>query len=63
MMTRSGRTIAQHEEDRGVSERDRPREAEETTADRLAARRNREAAAKASAQRAREDEDRRRRLA
>ncbi len=63
MMTRSGKTIAKHEEERGVPERDRPKKAEETTADRLAARKQREAAAKANAQRAREDEDRRRRLA
>jgi len=63
MMTRSGKTIAQHEAERGVPERDRPKKAEETTADRLAARKQREAAAKANAQRAREDEDRRRRLA
>lgn len=62
MMTRSGRTIAQHEADRGVPERDRPKKAEETTADRLAAKKQRAAASKASAQRAREDEDRRRRL-
>lgn len=63
MMTRSGKTIAQHEAERGVPERNRPKKEEETTADRLAARKQREAAAKASAQRAREDEDRRRRLA
>jgi hypothetical protein len=63
MLTRSGKTIAQHEAERGVSESDRPKKGEETTADRLAARKQREAAAKANAQRAREDEDRRRRLA
>lgn len=62
MMTRSGKTIARHEAERGVPERDRDKDPEETTADRLAAKKQREAAAKASAQRAREDEDRRRRL-
>lgn len=63
MMTRSGKTIAQHEAERGVPESDRPKKKEQTTADRLAARKQKETAAKASAQRARGDEDRRRRLA
>ena len=62
MMTRSGKTIAQHEAERGVPESDRPKKTEQTTADRLAARKQREAAAKANAQRAREEEERRRRL-
>lgn len=63
IMTRSGRTIAQHEADRGVPERDRSKEAEETTADRLAAKKRRAAAAKSSAERAEREEERRRRLA
>ena len=63
MMTRSGKTIAQHEAERGVPESDRPKKKEQTTADRLAARKQREASAKANAQRAREEEERRRRLA
>ncbi len=66
MMTKrgkGGRTIAQHEAERGVPERDRPKKAEQTTADRLAARKQREASSAANAQRAREEEDRRRRLA
>ena len=62
MMTRGGKTVAQHEAERGVPESDRPKKAEQTTADRLAARKQREAAAKATAQRAREDEEKRRRL-
>jgi hypothetical protein len=66
MMTKrgkGGRTIAQHEAERGVPERDRPKKTEQTTADRLAARKQREASSAANAQRAREEEDRRRRLA
>ena len=63
MMTRSGKTIAQHEAERGVPESDRPKKKEQTTADRLAARKQRETSAKANAQRAREEEERRRRLA
>ena len=63
MMTRSGKTIAQHEAERGVPESDRPKKKEQTTADRLAARKQRETSAKANAQRSREEEERRRRLA
>ena len=63
LMTRSGKTVAQHEAERGVSEKDRPKKKEQTTADRLAAQKQKEAAAKASAERAREEESRRRRLA
>lgn len=64
LMTRSGRTVAQHEKERGVKkEPGAPTPTGETTADRLAAKKKRAAAAQASVQRAREDEDRRRRLA
>jgi hypothetical protein len=62
MMTRSGKTIAQHEAERGVPESDRPKKKEQTTADRLAARKQRETSAKANAQRSREEEERRRRV-
>jgi hypothetical protein len=62
MMTRSGKTIAQHESERGVPESDRPKKAEQTTADRLAARKQRQAAAAAAAERREREEDRRRRL-
>jgi len=62
LMTRSGKTVAQHESERGVSEKDRPKKSEETTADRLARKKQREAAARAAAERGREEEDRRRRL-
>jgi len=63
MMTRSGKTIAQHERERGVPESDRPQRPEQTTADRLAAKKQRAAAQVAAAERSREEEDRRRRLA
>lgn len=64
IMTRSGRTVAQHEADRGVKkEPGAPTPTGETTADRLAARKKRAAAAQASVERAREEESRRRRLA
>ena len=39
MMTRGGKTIAQHKSERGVPESDRPKKAEPTTADRLRERR------------------------
>jgi hypothetical protein len=55
LMTRSGKTVAQHEGERGVSERDRPQRPEQTTADRLALKKQREQAAKAAAQRASQD--------
>lgn len=41
LMTRSGKTVAQHESERGVPERDRPKKPEQTTADRLSARKTR----------------------
>ena len=63
LMTRSGRTIAQHEAERGVPERDRPKEAEETTADRLAAKKQKAEIAKAARERTEREEERRRRLA
>jgi hypothetical protein len=63
LMTRSGKTVAQHEGERGVSERDRPKRPEQTTADRLALKKQKEQAAKASAERAEREEERRRRLA
>lgn len=63
-MTRSGKTIAQHEAERGVKkEPGSPTPKGETTADRLARQKAKEAGAKAAAQREREEEDRRRRLA
>jgi hypothetical protein len=60
--TRSGRTVKKHEEERGVPERDRTQNPEETTADRLAAKKQREAAQVAARERAEKDEERRRRL-
>jgi hypothetical protein len=63
LMTRSGKTVAQHEAERGVPESDRPKRPEQTTADRLKIKKQKEAAAKAAAERAREEETRRRRLA
>lgn len=63
MMTRSGKTIAQHESERGVSEKDRPQKPEQTTADRLAAKKQRAAAEVAGRERAEREEQRRRRLA
>ncbi len=62
MMTRSGKTVAQHESERGVSERDRPKKPEQTTADRLAAKKQRAAAAVAASERREREEERRRRL-
>jgi len=63
IMTRSGKVVAQHEAERGVPESDRPKEKEETTADRLATKKQRQAAQVASRERAERDEERRRRLA
>ena len=64
LMTRSGKTVAQHEKERGVKkEPGAPTPKGETTADRLEAKKRKAEIAKAAAQRAREDEDRRRRLA
>jgi len=63
IMTRSGKIVAQHEAERGVPESDRPKEKEETTADRLATKKQRQAAQVASRERAERDEERRRRLA
>jgi hypothetical protein len=63
LMTRSGKTVAQHEAERGVPESDRPKRPEQTTAGRLKIKKQKEAAAKAAAERAREEETRRRRLA
>lgn len=63
LMTRSGKTVAQHEKERGVPEKDRPKKPEQTTADRLKIKKQRAAAAQAAVQRSREEEDRRRRLA
>ena len=62
MMTRSGRTVSQHESERGVPERDRPKKAEKTTADRLQAKRTREAASQSSRERSERDQQNRRRL-
>jgi len=45
LMTRSGKTVAQHEGERGVSERDRPKRSEQTTADRLAKKKAQQSAA------------------
>lgn len=56
LMTRSGKTVAQHEAERGVSERDRPKRQEPKTADRLAANKKKEAIAKANAERSREQQ-------
>jgi hypothetical protein len=63
LMTRSGKTISQHEAERNVSERDRPKKKEETTADRLALKKQRQAAAIANREREDREEERRRRLA
>jgi len=62
LMTRSGKTVSQHEAERGVPERDRPKEPEQTTADRLAMKKQRRAAQVAARERAEKDEERRRRL-
>lgn len=56
LMTRGGRTVAQHERERGVPERERPQRQEPKTADRLAANKKREAIAKANAERSREQQ-------
>ena len=63
LMTRSGKTVAQHEDERGVPERDRPQRPQQTTADRLALKKQKEQAAKEAAKRAEREEERRRRLA
>lgn len=63
MMTRSGKTVAKHEAERGVPESDRPKKREETTADRLSAKKQRQAASLAAKEREQREEDRRRRLA
>jgi len=55
LMTRGGRTVSQHEKERGVPERDRPRQPEQTTADRLQAKKRKEAIAKAAAQRSQDN--------
>jgi len=60
--TRSGRTVAKHEEERGVSKRDRPSEKEETTADRVATKRQRREAEVARKERHEREEESRRRL-
>ncbi len=62
LMTRSGKTVAQHEAERGVSEKDRPKKAEQTTSDRLTAKKQRAAAQVAAREREERDEERRRRL-
>jgi len=62
MMTRGGRTVAQHESERGVSEKDRPKKDEETTSDRLAAKKQKQAASVSARERSERDEERRRRL-
>ena len=62
LMTRSGKTVSQHEAERGVPERDRPKKAEETTADRVAAKRQRRAAEISRREREEREEERRRRL-
>ena len=62
LMTRSGKTVSQHEAERGVPERDRPKEPEQTTADRLDTKKQRRAAQVAARERAEKDEERRRRL-
>lgn len=63
-MTRSGGTVAQHKEKRGVKKTPgAPTPTGETTADRLAAKRQRQAAQVAARERAEKDEERRRRLA
>jgi len=54
LMTRSGKTVAQHERERGVSEKDRPKKPEQSSADRLAAKKQKEKAAEASARRSKE---------
>ena len=62
LMTRSGRIRAKHEGERGVSERDRPREAEETTSDRVAKKRKMKEAEVERTQRHEREEESRRRL-
>jgi len=60
--TRGGRTVAQHESERGVSEKDRPKKDEETTADRLATKKQKQAASVSARERSERDEERRRKL-
>jgi len=55
LMTRGGRTVAQHEKERGVSQKDRPQPKQETTADRLEAKKRKAAIAKAAAQRSQDN--------
>jgi hypothetical protein len=62
IMTRSGKSVAQHERERGVPESDRPQKPEQTTADRLAGKKQKQAAQVAARERAEKDEERRRRL-
>ena len=62
LMTRSGRIRAKHEGERGVSERDRPREAEETTSDRVAKKRKMKEAEVERTQRHEREEESRHRL-
>jgi hypothetical protein len=59
---KGGRTIAQHEAERGVPESDRPKKAEQTTADRLAMKKQKQAAAISARERSEREEERRRRL-
>lgn len=62
VMTRSGRTIGQHQNERGVPESQRPKKPEQTTADRLADKRAAIAGRAAAAEREEREEQRRRRL-
>jgi hypothetical protein len=62
LMTRGGRIRAKHEAERGVPERDRPSEKEETTADRVATKRQRREAEVARKERHEREEESRRRL-
>jgi hypothetical protein len=62
LMTRSGRTLSQHEAERGVPESQRPKKKEQTTADRLANRRAAIAGQAAASERNAREEERRRRL-
>jgi hypothetical protein len=63
LMTKGGRIRAKHEAERGVPERDRPSEREETTADRVATKRQRRSAELSRRERGEREEERRRRLA
>jgi hypothetical protein len=62
LMTRSGRTLSQHEAERGVPASQRPKKKEQTTADRLANRRAAIAGQAAAAETNAREEERRRRL-